>query len=381
MMIMRSLTEELKQKVHEDNKAIIIYGPRQVGKTTLVKNLIADLPYKTLLVDGDQQKYIDVLSSKDLIKLKSLIAGYDLLFIDEAQKIPDIGLNLKILIDHLPELKIIATGSSSFDLANKVSEPLTGRAWNYTLYPISYLELSQIYNEFELKSQLEERLIYGSYPEIFSILNVQTKRDYLEQLSNAYLYKDILELASIKQSAKIRELLKLLAFQIGNEVSMNELANTLGISKGTVEHYIDLLEKSFVVFRLSGFSRNLRKEITKMPKIYFYDLGIRNILIDNVKSLGDRNDVGQLWENFLMIERLKFLRYNKILATEYFWRTYTGAELDYIEERDSKLFGYEFKYGHKTARAPQSWLSTYKNAVFGIINIDNFINFTTKFPL
>lgn len=378
---MRSLTEELKQKVHEDNKAIIIYGPRQVGKTTLVKNLIADLPYKTLLVDGDQQKYIDVLSSKDLIKLKSLIAGYDLLFIDEAQKIPDIGLNLKILIDHLPELKIIATGSSSFDLANKVSEPLTGRAWNYTLYPISYLELSQIYNEFELKSQLEERLIYGSYPEIFSILNVQTKRDYLEQLSNAYLYKDILELASIKQSAKIRELLKLLAFQIGNEVSMNELANTLGISKGTVEHYIDLLEKSFVVFRLSGFSRNLRKEITKMPKIYFYDLGIRNILIDNVKSLGDRNDVGQLWENFLMIERLKFLRYNKILATEYFWRTYTGAELDYIEERDSKLFGYEFKYGHKTARAPQSWLSTYKNAVFGIINIDNFINFTTKFPL
>lgn len=378
MFIPRSLASEIKEKLQLGNKAIILYGARQVGKTTLVKKVLEDLPCKILSINADEQKYIDILSSKDFAKLKSLVAGYNLLFIDEAQRIPDIGVNLKILIDQIPDLKIIATGSSSFDLMNKLSEPLTGRAWSYTLFPISFSELSGLYNSFELQSQLEERLIFGSYPEIFSFANNQTKREYLEQISNAYLFKDIFEFANVKHASKIRDLVKLLAFQIGNEVSMAELAASLGMSKTTVESYIDLLEKAFVVFRLHGFSRNLRKEVTKMDKIYFFDLGIRNIIIDNVKLLKDRNDIGALWENFLIVERMKFLHYEKKLATPYFWRTYTGAELDYVEEIEGKLIGYEFKYGTKKTKAPKSWMNTYPEASFQNINSENFLTFLLK---
>lgn len=375
MFIERELKKQIQEKLKTSNKAIILYGPRQVGKTTLVKNLISSLPFKTLSVNGDEQKYIDVLSSKDFSKIESLISGYELLFIDEAQKIPEIGANLKIILDNAPSLKVIATGSSSFDLANKLSEPLTGRAWTYVLYPIAFLELKNMANEFELKLQIEERLIYGSYPEIFSLDNLETKKEYLEQISNSYLYKDIFELSSAKYGSKIRDLVKLLAFQIGNEVSINELARSLGMGKVTVESYIDLLEKSFVIFKLSGFSRNLRKEVTRMDKIYFYDLGIRNIVVDNMKALKDRNDVGQLWENFLIIERMKFLRYKKEPASQYFWRTYTGAELDYVEERGGALFGYEFKYGGRKVKPPQNWSKTYSNASFSIINNNNFLEF------
>lgn len=375
MFIPRLLEKIIKEKIAASPKAIIIYGPRQAGKTTLVQKLLKDLPYKSLAINADQQKYNDVLGSKDLSALKSLVSGYELLFIDEAQRIADIGLNLKILIDNLPDLKIIATGSSSFDLANKISEPMTGRIWAYTLYPISFSELTSIYNEFELKLSIEERLVFGSYPEIFSFANYQEKREYLEQLSNSYLYKDILELGSLKKSRIIYDLVKLLAFQIGNQVSIHELATSLSLSKATVEQYIDLLEKSFVVFRLSGFSRNLRKEVRKMDKIYFYDLGVRNAAIDNLKNLKDRNDAGQLWENFLMVERLKYLHYKRELAARYFWRTYTGAELDYVEEREGKLHGYEFKYNKKIARQPESFLKTYPNADFKTINQDNFWNF------
>lgn len=375
MFIERELKKQIQEKLKTSNKAIILYGPRQVGKTTLVKNLISSLPFKTLSVNGDEQKYIDVLSSKDFSKIESLISGYELLFIDEAQKIPEIGANLKIILDNAPSLKVIATGSSSFDLANKLSEPLTGRAWTYTLYPIAFLELKKTLNEFELKSQIEERLIYGSYPEIFSLNNLETKKEYLEQISNSYLYKDIFELSSAKYGSKIRNLVKMLAFQIGNEVSINELARSLGMGKVTVESYIDLLEKSFVIFRLGGFSRNLRKEVTRMDKIYFYDLGVRNIVIDNMKALGDRDDVGRLWENFLIIERMKFLRYKKESASQYFWRTYTGAELDYVEERDGALSGYEFKYSDRTAKPPQNWVKAYSNASFSTINSSNFPDF------
>ncbi|MBI4234751.1 ATP-binding protein, partial [Candidatus Peregrinibacteria bacterium] len=351
---------------------------RQVGKTTLIKDLIKKLSYKTLSINADEQKYNEVLSSKDFQKIRSLVSGYELLFIDEAQKIPEIGINLKILIDQMPQLKIIATGSSSFDLANKVNEPLTGRAWNYTLYPIAFVELKEIYNDFELKSQLEERLVYGSYPEIFSLENNQLKLEYLQNLSTSYLYKDILELATIKHSNKLKDLLKLLAFQIGNQVSISELANSLDISKSAVANYIDLLEKTFVIFRMSGLSRNLRKEVSKMDKIYFYDLGIRNIVIDNLKNLNDRNDVGQLWENFLIIERLKLLNYKLIPASGYFWRLHTGVELDYVEEREGSLYGYEFKYGKKNPKAPKIWKETYENSEFELINRENFLDFLLK---
>jgi len=375
MKIVRALSKTIIEKLHDSPKGIVIYGARQVGKTTLVNNLLKQLKLKTLVVNGDQSKYTDILSSRDLNKIKELVAGYELLFVDEAQRIPEIGVNLKIIRDELPDLKLVVTGSSSLDLASSISEPLTGRVWTYKLYPISIMELSEFNNDFELKSQVEDRLIYGSYPEIFGTEGAQNKREYLQVLSDAYLYKDMLELSGLRNTSKIRDLLKLLAFQIGNEVSLTELGATLEMSKDTVAKYIDYLEKSFIVFRLSGFNRNLRKEVGKMDKIFFYDLGVRNILIDNMKPLKDRSDVGELWENFLMIERMKRNAYLGINPGTYFWRTYTGAELDYIEEGEGQLSGYEFKYQKTNVRVPKSWQDTYEGAHFSVINSENWLEF------
>ena len=363
----------------DSNKIILIYGARQVGKTTLVKMLLDELPsLNTLSINADEKKYIDVLSSRDLLKMRSLVDGYELLFIDEAQRIPDIGINLKILHDGLPDLKIIATGSSSLDLASKTREPLTGRIWTFTLFPIAISELFEINNQFEIDQNLALFLIYGLYPETLSLTNTKDKYQYLQELSSSYLYKDVLEMVSIKHSSKLHDLLRLLAFQIGSQVSFSELANALGMSKDTVISYIDLLEKSFVIFRLSGFSRNLRKEVSKMDKIYFYDLGIRNILIDNLNSLDFRDDIGKLWENFLITERKKQLSNQISYANTYFWRTYTGAELDLVEERAGRLFGYEFKFKTKGIKAPKAWLETYPHAEFLQINRDNYFSFLTE---
>ncbi len=281
-------------------------------------------------------------------------------------------------MDNLPELKIIVTGSSSFDLANKISEPLTGRIWNYHLYPIATVELSTIYNNFELDSLLENQLIFGSYPDIFSQNNNQLKKEYLENLSNSYLYKDLLNIADIRNSNKIRDILKLLAFQIGSEVSLTELGNSLDINKDTVNRYLDLLEKAFIITPLSGYSRNLRKEVTKMRKFYFNDLGIRNILIDNLKPLKDRDDIGKLWENYLFIERTKLQKYSQTLYSPYFWRTYTGAEIDYIEDREGSLHGYEFKFNSKLPQGPTTWSATYPSSTFTPINKDNYLSFILK---
>ncbi|MHB9037799.1 MAG: ATP-binding protein [Armatimonadota bacterium] len=378
MRIPRAIKNSIIDRLQESNKVVILYGPRQVGKTTLAKEIISDWQGRVLEISADEYRYIDVLSSRDSSKLKSLVAGYDLLFIDEAQRVPEIGVNLKILYDQIPDLRIMVTGSSSFDLANSIREPLTGRTWTYNLYPISFLELSELYNRFELDSQLEERLVYGSYPEVFSIANQADKERYLYEIGNAYLYKDILELSSIKNSAKIRDLVRMLAYQVGSGVSRSEIGTALGMSKDTVGSYIDLLEKSFVVFRLTGFSRNLRKEITRNDKIYFYDLGIRNMAIGNLKPINQRNDVGALWENFLMMERMKKLAYTHIHAQTYFWRTYTGAELDYVEESEGNLFGYEFKYGAKSVRCPATWSQTYQNSSCEIINRDNYQDFVIR---
>lgn len=353
----------------------MIYGARQVGKTTLVNSIVKTLKYKTLSINADEEKYVDILSSRNLDKMKSLVEGYEMIFIDEAQRIPNIGINLKILCDGLPKLKIIATGSSSFDLANKITEPLTGRIWSFRLYPVAWLELKNLYNSFELTNLQNQWLVYGGYPEVFTTVNNYEKQDLLKEIGRSYLYKDILALATIKYAVKIRDLLRLLAFQVGNEVSIQELSSSLGLSREAVEHYIDLLEKTFIIFRLSGFSRNLRKEVVKMDKIYFYDLGIRNMVIDNFKQASDRNDLGQLWENFLIAERQKKLVYERISFSSYFWRVHTGAEIDYVEERENKLFGYEFKYRHKNVRVPLTWLDTYKNSSFDLINQKNYSDF------
>ena len=376
MKITRSLFHTIVEQLREGSKGIILYGPRQVGKTTLVNDIIAHFGIKTLVLSGDLQgAWWEAFTSRELSKLTLLVSDYDMVVVDEAQRIPEVGLTLKILRDNFTAIKLIATGSSSLDLASRISEPLTGRAYSYHLYPISQLELSATYTHFELNAMLEERLIYGSYPEIFSLASAAKRDAYLQHLSGAYLYKDILEFGDIRNAKKIRDLLKLLAFQTGSLVSLSELASALEMSHGTVERYIDLLEKSFIVFRLSGLSRNLRKEVRKMDKIYFYDTGVRNSIIDNLKPVKDRNDAGQLWENFLIVERMKRQTYKQKYASTYFWRTHTGAELDYVEETGGKLYGYEFKYGSKTARSPSGWRAAYPEASFACINRDSYLPF------
>lgn len=374
-MYPRLLTDTLKERIRTSDKILILYGPRQVGKTTLINHLLRELPYRSLAISADELLYQTALSSRDLTQMKLLVEGYDLLFIDEAQRIPDIGINLKLLHDGLPKLKIIATGSSSFELANRTKEPLTGRTWTYELFPISVGELRLQANAFEVHRFLPELLQFGSYPDTLQLPNAADKRHYLRELTSAYLYKDILEMTSIRHADKLRKLVQLLAFQIGSEVSLNELGNTIGMSKETVNTYIDLLEKAFVVFRLSGFSRNLRKEVSKMDKIYFYDLGVRNVLIDNFQPIDSRTDTGALWENFLVVERRKRNVYAGQFTNSYFWRVYTGAELDYVEDTNGKLSGYEFKYGNKSVKVPATWQSTYPEADFTLVNPTNFQSF------
>ncbi len=379
-MIERFYLTRLQEEFAQTHKVIVLYGARQVGKTTLVREALRHFPGKVLEVNADLQQYMDVLSSRNLDRLKGLVQGYDLLFIDEAQRVPDIGINLKILHDHLPDLQIIVTGSSSLDLANRIKEPLTGRTWTYTLYPISVGEWmrNRNANTFEVTTRLDEWMRFGMYPEVLQTENHSRKEQYLKEISQSYLYKDLLVLANIKYPEKLRQLLQLLAYQIGNQVSVHELSNKLQINREAVLNYIDLLEKSFVIFRLNGLSRNLRKEVSSMSKIFFYDLGIRNALIENFNPPDARQDTGQLWENFLIAERIKNMEYNFRSANRYFWRTYTGAELDYVEEHSGQFSGYEFKWGEKTVYAPASWKETYSDATFQVINRNNFLSFLTE---
>ena len=374
-MLIRALLPAIQSRLFTSPNIVIVYGPRQAGKTTLVREVLTSIPGRKLEINADELRYVDVLSSRDLNQLKQLVEGYDVLFIDEAQRIPDIGLNLKILHDSLPQLKIIVTGSSSFELANRTQEPLTGRTWTYTLFPIATTELRSQYNHFELRQLLDQQLLYGAYPEIFSLPNQQDKIQYLRELSTSYLYRDVLELANLRYPDKLRKLLSLLALQVGAPVSLNELGNALQMSKDTVATYLDLLEKAFVVFRLSGFSRNLRKEVVKMDKVYFYDLGIRNAILNNFSPLATRQDAGALWENFLVVERRKRNAYMLAPALPYYWRTYTGAELDYVEDVDGQLAGYEFKLTKKAPQAPASWLANYPGASYAGINRGNYLDF------
>jgi uncharacterized protein len=374
-MIPRLLQTRITEQLQTGGKIVVIYGARQVGKTTLVRTVLSQLPFRSLSINADELRYVEILSSRDLRRLNGLVEGYELLFIDEAQRIPEIGLNLKLLIDHLPDLRIVVTGSSSLDLASKIREPLTGRTWTHLLYPIAVCELAQLYNRFELDDQLGERLVYGSYPELFSVAGDEQRTELLRNLAASYLYKDVLEIGGVRHSSKLRSLVRLLAYQIGREVSLTELGAQLQMSKDTVASYIDLLEQSFVVFRLSGFSRNLRKEVTKQDKIYFWDLGIRNVTIDNLKPIHERNDIGPLWENFIVAERLKWLHYSRTLASLYFWRTYTGAEIDIVEERAGALHAYECKWSKPSGRVPASFLAAYPDSSFEIISREHYLDY------
>lgn len=365
------------KKALSPNKVIIIYGPRRCGKTTLLGKFLESSNKKYLLVSGDDITVQEYLSSQSIEKLKSFIGKNKLLVIDEAQRIEKIGLNLKIIIDHIKGIEVIATGSSSFDLARNVGEPLTGRKYIIKMFPLAQMDIMQVEERFQVDVNLEGRLIYGSYPEVVITNDNKEKERYLKEIVGSYLYKDILELNGLKHSDKIVRLLQLLAFQIGKEVSYNELGRQLGISKNTVERYLDLLEKTFVVYRLLGFSRNLRKEISKNSRYYFYDTGIRNALINNFNSLQLRDDVGILWENYIIIERIKKREYLQIIANNYFWRTYDRKEIDFIEERGGTLYGYEMKWKSKNVKPPKDWLKTYQNSKYELISRENYLEFVT----
>jgi uncharacterized protein len=375
-MIKRSLKKKIISRL-QPNKVIVIYGPRQVGKTTLVKELLKEINEKYLFVSGEDRRVHSWLSSQSIEIYKQYIGTKKLLVIDEAQKVDQIGLNLKIIVDNIKGLKIIATGSSSFDLANQVGEPLVGRKWQYILYPVSQMELGETENLFQTQDMLPTRLIFGAYPGVITAPSNSEKMDLLNSIVDGYLFKDLLVFDGIKKSQQILHILKLIAFQIGFEVSLSEIGTQVHLDLRTVEKYLDLLEKAFVIKRIYGYSGNLRSEVTKNSRFYFLDNGIRNTIINNFNDLNTRNDIGQLWENYLFIERLKKQHYKGICANNFFWRTYDKKEIDFIEERGGKLFGYEFKWGKKKQKPPALWGKTYKNAVFQIINQKNYLDFIT----
>lgn len=357
------------------NKALVIYGPRQSGKTTLIKDFIKNTKLKYRFDLGDDITVQKILNSESIETLKNYTAGYDLIIIDEAQLISGIGKGLKLIIDAIPNIKIIATGSSSFELAGQIGEPLVGRKQTLILYPLSNYELLKHFNKYDLKEKLPELLVYGSYPAVFTADTASEKIKLLQEITNSNLYKDILALDKIKNAKIIADLVRLLAYQIGQEVSHHELASQLAVDAKTVARYLDLLEKSFVLFNLRGLARNLRKEISKKSKYYFYDLGVRNAAINNFNALELRNDQGQLWENFCAMERLKKQAYAPLYANNFFWRTWDQKEIDWVEEREGKYFAYEFKWKKNKAKLPKDFLQAYPGSEYNIISQDNYLDF------
>ncbi len=368
--------EELFQNKLKVGKVLLVYGARRVGKTSLIRKCLQNTQLNFFEGTGDDIQLRDLLASQRASTIVSAFKNYDLVFIDEAQRIPEIGWGLKILVDSLPDLRIVVSGSSSFELSGQVSEPLTGRQTVMNLFTLSLLEIEKQFGGMHIIQQLENYLLYGMYPETLTAESSDEKKEYLVTLRNSYLFKDILELENVRNPSKLSDLLKLLAFQIGNEVSLNELSNSLGIAKQTVERYLDLLEKTFIIKKMSGFSNNLRKEVTKTHRYYFYDNGVRNAIISNFNTPDTRMDMGMLWENFCVMERLKTQEYQQLYTNNYFWRTYDQQEVDLVEERDGKLHGFEFKWNkNKVAKAPRAWLNTYENATFDCVNANNFLEF------
>jgi len=359
-------------------KVVCLFGARRTGKTVLlniIKEEITKKNKKVLVVYGQDLTVQEILSSQRTGTLKNFLRGHSHLFIDEAQYIPNIGVNLKLITDTIADMTVFITGSSSFDLKNQIGEPLVGRSIFLSLYPVTQLEFSGQENMLETKNQLELRLIFGSYPEVVTAQTDKEKRKLLENLRDGYLLKDILSLDNLKNSLFIFNLLRQIAFQIGHDVSYAELAQNLNSHPKTVRRYLELLEKAFVIFPLPGFSRNLRKEYTKTPRYYFWDNGVRNILISNFNSLSLRDDTGQLWENYCVSERIKRNKYKDIFANYFYWRTYDRKEIDLVEERGGKLFGFEMKWGQRKTKRPNDFLETYAGSKYQIINQENYLDF------
>lgn len=370
-MLARTLRSNI-QKYLRPNKVILILGSRRVGKTVLINQIEKEFSGKVLQLNAEDSLTKEFLGHKSIANYKTTLLGIDLLIIDEAQTIPDIGQILKLIVDEIKGIKIIATGSSAFDLLNKFGEPLTGRSFTFNLFPFSTLEFLEIESHFEILQKLEEKLIFGSYPELLEYETATEKQFYLQNLTNTYLLKDIFALDGLRGTSKIFDLLKLLAFQTGSEVSPHELGKQLGMSKNTVDKYLNLLQKVFVIFELTAFSSNLRKEVSKSKKWYFVDNGIRNAIINDFTPIANRRDLGQLWENFILSERLKQNHYKLNNKRMYFWRTYDQQEIDLIEEGDGKLDAFEFKWGNIKAKIPKAWSKAYPEASFTVISKNDF---------
>lgn len=373
MIINRKAQNLLKSKV-KPGKVVILHGARRVGKTFLIKEYLETVEEKYIFWNGEDFAVHELLNRRSVQNYKNILGSTKLLVIDEAQKVPEIGLVLKLIVDSFEDLKVIVTGSSAFDIANITGEPLTGRKYEIMMYPVSENEFLQMEKPEERHDNMMQRLVYGNMPELINIPDPNDKAYYLRELVNSYLLKDILAFENIKNSSKMIDLLKLIAYQTGNEVSIEELGRQIAMSKNTVEKYLDLLSKVFVIYKLNGFSRNLRKEVVKNSKWYFYDNGIRNAIVANFSPVNLRQDRGMLWENYLMSERIKFHSYSEVVCNRYFWRTYDKQEIDLIEEREGKLFAYEFKWKNAKIKSPAAWQKAYPKSTFDIITTDNYYN-------
>ena len=372
----RGITELFNKRVLP-NKVLILLGARRVGKTAFIKNYLSTIPKEDYLqLNGEDVQDANLLKERSVSNYTRLLGKTKLLVIDEAQNIPEIGLILKLIVDSIDGIKVIATGSSVFDLSNKLGEPLVGRKNTIFLFPFAQMEFSKQENYKITTSKLEDRMLFGSYPELEQYPDWTDKINYIKEIINSYLLKDILVFEGIKHCDKIYDLLRLIAFQVGKEVSVQELANNLQISKNTVANYLDLLTKVFILHKVEGFSRNLRKEITKSNRWYFYDNGIRNGIINNFNRLEARNDVGELWENYLVTERIKFQNYTQKTVSNYFWRTYDQQELDWLEEENGALHAYEFKWNeNRKAKIPTAFAKAYPEATFDVINKQNYLEY------
>lgn len=371
-MIYREITKGVQESLFK-GKVVIVYGPRQSGKTTLVKNLMAQYPGDHVYLNCDEVDVRLALSDKTSTELQSFIGLKRLVVIDEAQRVENIGLTLKLLVDNFPEMQILATGSSSFELSNRISEPLTGRKKEFFLFPFSVGELVASSSLIEVKRRLDDFLVFGLYPDV--VTSGADRAGIVRELATSYSYKDVLAYQDIRRPELLEKLLQSLALQIGNEVSYTELASLLGVNKVTVENYVRILEQAYIIFRVGPFSRNIRNELKKKRKIYFYDLGLRNALINNFNPLSLRQDVGTLWENFLIVERLKRTRNAGLFNNIYFWRTTAGKEIDYLEDNGGALSAYEFKWRKANFSAPKEFLANYKGSSVKLVNRENYTDF------
>ena len=353
----------------------MIFGARRVGKTVLMSQISEQFDGKKLIMNGEDYDTLALLENRSISNYRNLLEGVELLIIDEAQHIPEIGAKLKLMVDEIKGVRIMVSGSSSFDLFNKSGEPLVGRSIPYHLTPFSQTEILQTENRLQTQQNLETRLIYGSYPDVVLMDSNEQRKEYLKNIVRSYLLKDILMVDGLKNASKMSELLQLIALQIGSEVSYEELGKQLGMSKNTVEKYLDLLSKTFVIFRLGAFCRNPRKEITKAGKWYFYDVGIRNALIDAFNSLPVRQDIGKLWENYLISERVKKNLNENSDKSLYFWRTYSKQEIDLVETNGDDISAFEIKWGSKDVKMPSAFSENYPKAKFQVVNKSNYLEF------